>query len=82
MMTMNKAIATWGGSYDRLREIKILVLVLAGRRDVMSAPINNLILSQRLSNAQLFNYPDAGHGFLFQHHALAAQHTKLFLDIE
>lgn len=82
MMTMFKASALWEGSYDRLGDIKIPVLVVAGQRDAMSPPINNLILSQRLPNAQLIVYSDAGHGFLFQHALLFTQHVKLFLEAE
>jgi pimeloyl-ACP methyl ester carboxylesterase len=45
----------------------------------MLPTINSFELAQALPNAQLSIYPDAGHGGIFQHHALFVQQTSAFL---
>lgn len=65
------AIAAWGAgqgaAYPRLAEIRAPALVANGNADVMVHAYNSYVMSQRLPNAQLLLYPDAGHGFLFQY---------------
>jgi len=64
------AIAAWsigqGAAYPRLAEIGAPVLVANGAHDVMISAYNSYAMVQRLPNAQLLLYSDAGHGFLFQ----------------
>ena len=65
------AIAAWGmgqnSAYPRLAEITAPVLVANGMHDVMVHAYNSYAMAQRLPNARLVLYPDAGHGFLFQY---------------
>jgi pimeloyl-ACP methyl ester carboxylesterase len=65
------AIAAWGmgkgAAYPRLSEITAPVLVANGAHDVMVHAYNSYAMAQKLPNARLVLYPDAGHGFLFQH---------------
>lgn len=65
------AIAAWAAgkpsAYTRLAEITAPVLVANGAHDVMVHAYNSYAMSQKLPNARLVLYPDAGHGFLFQH---------------
>ncbi len=65
------AIAAWGmgkdAAYPRLSEITAPVLVANGTQDVMVHAYNSYAMVQKLPNAQLILYPDAGHGFLFQY---------------
>jgi pimeloyl-ACP methyl ester carboxylesterase len=68
------------GSYNRLDDIKIPVLVAQGHRDVMIPTVNSFQLSQRLPNAWLLIYPDSGHGFLFQFPKEFAKQANNFLD--
>jgi pimeloyl-ACP methyl ester carboxylesterase len=44
------------------------------------SPINALILEERLQNAQLIVYPDAGHMAQYQHAKLFLKHANLFLN--
>jgi len=53
------------GTYNRLRDIKIPVLVAQGHREVMIPTANSYHLSQKLPNAWLLIYPNSGDGFLF-----------------
>jgi pimeloyl-ACP methyl ester carboxylesterase len=63
-----------------LREIKHPVFVASGSNDLIIPTVNSIVLAQRLPNALLTIYPDSGHGFLFQYHALFGEHATLFLD--
>ncbi|KAH7313083.1 Alpha/Beta hydrolase protein [Rhexocercosporidium sp. MPI-PUGE-AT-0058] len=68
------------GSYDRLGEIKIPVLVANGYEDIMVPTINSFYTSQRIPGAYLLVFPDAGHGFLFQYAEQFAKQVNGFLD--
>ena len=70
------AIAEWGapsaGSYEYLSSIKIPVLVVNGKTDVLFPTVNSYILQQHLPDAQLIIYPDSNH-------ASQSQFTENFL---
>jgi pimeloyl-ACP methyl ester carboxylesterase len=55
------------GVWDRLGELTMPVLVANGAHDVMVPAFASYAMSQRLPNAKVVLYSDAGHGFLFQH---------------
>lgn len=67
-------------NFDRLEDIKAPVLVTNGHTDIMSPTANSFVLQQRIANAQLHIYPDAGHGHLFQVPELYAKQLELFLN--
>jgi pimeloyl-ACP methyl ester carboxylesterase len=66
-----KAIRTFSMGVDatlpRLAELAQPALVANGQRDIMIPAYNSYVLAQRLPDAQLVLYPNAGHAFLFQH---------------
>lgn len=53
--------------WDRLPELTMPVLVANGAHDVMVSAYASYAMSQRLPDAKVVLYSDAGHGFLFQH---------------
>jgi pimeloyl-ACP methyl ester carboxylesterase len=55
------------GVWDRLGELTLPVLVANGAHDVMIHAYASYAMSQRLPNAKVILYSDAGHAFLFQH---------------
>ncbi len=62
------AISSFGtGVWDRLAELTLPVLVANGAHDVMIHAFASYAMSQRLPNAKVILYSDAGHAFLFQH---------------
>ena len=67
------AITTWGipdaSVLNRLAGITQPVLVANGDNDRLVPTKNSHLLAERLPNARLKIYPDAGHGFLFQYAA-------------
>jgi pimeloyl-ACP methyl ester carboxylesterase len=63
------AIKAWAGQQPSdLSGIKQPVFVANGEHDRMVPTSNSIDLAQRLPNAQLKLYPDAGHGGIFQYH--------------
>jgi pimeloyl-ACP methyl ester carboxylesterase len=70
------------GSYDRLHEIKIPVLVANGDDDILIPTVNSWVLFKKLTNADahLHIYPDVGHGFLNEYAEQFSTLINLFLD--
>jgi pimeloyl-ACP methyl ester carboxylesterase len=82
-----KAIREWGmipssDRYSNLANIKHQILIVHGNHDIVVSPINALILTQRLPNAQLIIYPDSGHAAQYQHADLFLKHATMFLNAE
>ena len=66
--------------FAHLREIKQPTFILNGVDDVMIPTINAYHMAINIPNAQLFIYPDAGHGAQFQHPERFVKHAIQFLD--
>jgi pimeloyl-ACP methyl ester carboxylesterase len=74
------AIQAWGqGDATTLGTVQHPVLVVNGD-DVMVPSFNSFELARRLPNAQLSIFPDAGHGGIFQYHAVFVQQALVFLQ--
>jgi pimeloyl-ACP methyl ester carboxylesterase len=77
------AVCRWGipdhSVLQRLEAIAIPVFVANGDSDPMILPRYSYLLAGLLPNASLKIYPDAAHGFLFQHHAEFANDIRAFL---
>ncbi|MEK1942226.1 MAG: alpha/beta hydrolase [Pseudomonas sp.] len=63
-----------------LRQITQPVFILNGVHDVMIPTINSFYMARNLPNAQLFIYPDAGHGAQFQYPERFLYHAVRFLS--
>ena len=75
-----KAIHRWGQeSPADLSIIRQPALVANGESDRMVPTTNSVDLAQRLPNADLVIYPDAGHGGIFQFHEQFVQKALDFL---
>ena len=77
------AVTTWGipepARLDRLAGITQPVLAVNGENDRMVPTPNTRLLAERLPDARLKIYPDAGHGFLFQYPEEFAAEVEAFL---
>jgi pimeloyl-ACP methyl ester carboxylesterase len=73
------AIAAFAGYSDRLGELKLPVFVANGAHDVMINSYATYAMSQKLPDAKVVLYSDAGHGFLFQHITDFAHDVNRFL---
>jgi len=75
-----KAIHRWGKQPPAdLSVIQQPVLVANGESDRMVPTTNSVDLAQRLPNADLVIYPDAGHGGIFQFHRQFVERALAFL---
>jgi pimeloyl-ACP methyl ester carboxylesterase len=78
------AIGEWGapaeGSYDYLKEIKIPVLIVNGKTDVLFPTVNSYLLQQHLPDAQLILYPDSNHASQSQFIGNFLVQVSLFLN--
>ena len=78
------AVCTWGipdhAGLQRVAALTMPVFVANGDADPMILPHYSCLLAGLIPGAQLKIYPDAAHGFLFQHHAEFAADVQAFLD--
>jgi pimeloyl-ACP methyl ester carboxylesterase len=78
------AVCAWGvpnhSLLERVTAIDTRVFVANGDSDPMILPRYSYLLAGLLPNARLKIYPDAAHGFLFQHHAEFAADVDAFLE--
>jgi pimeloyl-ACP methyl ester carboxylesterase len=76
-----KAIAAWGKQAPQdLGRLRMPTLIANGDNDIMVPTVNSHELAERIPNAQLIIYQDAGHGSIFQHHADFVTKAVAFLD--
>ena len=78
------AVCTWGipnhSLLQRPSAIDVPVFVANGDSDPMIPPHYSYLLAGLIPQARVKIYPDAAHGFLFQHHAEFATDVDAFLD--
>ncbi|MGO4560143.1 alpha/beta fold hydrolase [Mesorhizobium sp. 2RAF21] len=74
------AIGKWNrGEPAGLTELKVPTLIVNGDRDVMVPTERSFELLRLIPDSRLSIYPDAGHGGLFQYHALFVEQARGFL---
>ncbi|POA30020.1 MULTISPECIES: alpha/beta fold hydrolase [unclassified Pseudomonas] len=76
-----KAITAWGKQAPQnLGRLWMPTLIVNGDNDIMVPSVNSIELANRIPNAQLVIYEDAGHGGIFQHYADFVTKALAFLD--
>jgi len=60
------AMQNWPGACDRLDELKIPTLVIAGTEDQVIDPRNSSLTASKLPGGELSLLEGAGHGLTFQ----------------
>jgi len=77
------AVCAWGipdhAKLQRLSCLQMPVFVANGDSDPMILPHYSYLLAGLIPQARVKIYPDAAHGFLFQHHAEFAADVETFL---
>ncbi|CAN7662898.1 alpha/beta hydrolase [Neorhizobium sp. LjRoot104] len=80
MLRQLKAIKDWGLQPSQpLDTIRHPVLVANGDHDIMVPSENSTDMANRIPNARIVLYPDAGHGGIFQYHDTFLKEAKAFL---
>jgi len=78
-----EAVCEWGipnhSELQRVSAIEMPVFVANGDSDPMILPHYSYLLAGLIPQAEVKIYPDAAHGFLFQHHAEFARDVDAFL---
>ncbi len=78
------AVCSWGipdhSALQRPSAIRQPVFVANGDSDPMILPRYSYLIAGLLPDARLKIYPDAAHGFLFQHHTEFATDVTHFLN--
>jgi pimeloyl-ACP methyl ester carboxylesterase len=78
------AVCAWGipdhAELERVSALRMPVFVANGDSDPMILPHYSYLLAGLIPQARLKIYPDAAHGFLFQHHAAFAADVVQFLS--
>ncbi|MHB8235162.1 MAG: alpha/beta fold hydrolase [Solirubrobacteraceae bacterium] len=78
------AVCDWGipdhGQLERVNSIGMPVLVANGDSDPMIRTHYSYLLAGLIPGARIKIYPDAAHGFLFQHHEEFARDVETFLS--
>lgn len=78
------AVCAWGvadhAKLQRLQSIRQPTFVANGDADAMIPPSLSHLMGGLIPQAEVKIYPDAGHGFLFQHHAEFAHDANAFLS--
>jgi pimeloyl-ACP methyl ester carboxylesterase len=78
------AVCAWGIPHhsllQRVSAIDMPVFVAQGESDPMILPHYSYLLGGLIPQARVKMYPDAAHGFLFQHHAAFAADVEAFLS--
>lgn len=78
------AVCAWGvadhARLQRLQSIRQPTFVANGDADAMIPPSLSHLMGGLIPQAAVKIYPDAGHGFLFQHHAAFAADVNAFLS--
>ena len=67
------------GTYDRLPQIRVHTLILAGTADQLIPSENSQILASRIPNAELVFFEGAGHGYLWEAEEEANRIVRDFL---
>jgi pimeloyl-ACP methyl ester carboxylesterase len=78
------AVCNWGipdhAALQRVSAIEHPVFVANGDSDPMILPHYSYLLAGLIPQAKVKIYPDAAHGFLFQHHTEFAADVEAFLS--
>jgi pimeloyl-ACP methyl ester carboxylesterase len=74
------AMDKWKGCCDRLPHINTATLLVTGTEDVLTPPRNSYMLAEKLPNARLVTFENAGHGVIYQYPERFAQIVIGFLE--
>jgi pimeloyl-ACP methyl ester carboxylesterase len=74
-----EAFANWGGTYDRLDQIKSPTLLITGDMDILTPPGNSLVMASEISHSWFVQIEGAGHGLMYQYPDKFVRIVEVFL---
>lgn len=80
MQRQLSALLNWRGSFDRLTEIDVPVLLITGANDAVVPAENSRMLARYIRNSWLTQIDGGGHGLMYQYPRELAQAIVCFLD--
>ena len=72
----------WAGTFDRLSQIKVPVLLITGTDDIVTPPQNSIMMAGKIPAAWLVQIKGGGHGLMFQYPERFVKVANLFLSID
>jgi len=78
----NAACARWTGTYDRLSQISVPVLLITGTDDLITPQQNSIMMADKIPAAWLVQIKGGGHGLMFQYPERLVKIAGLFLSID
>ena len=82
IFTAYNAGLNWNGSFDRLNQIDIPVLLTVGTEDVLTPPDFLRAMAGEIDGAWTAEFKGAGHGLMYQNPDGLSKTVKLFLEID
>ncbi|PIE52460.1 hypothetical protein CSA37_06645 [Candidatus Fermentibacteria bacterium] len=79
LIRQSNAIEDWAGCLDRLKNVSIPVLIIAGEHDMITPPVHAEAIHKSLCNSQL-EMMNTGHGFPWQCPAETAKKILEFVN--
>ncbi len=84
VLAEKKLIAEWyssGGTYRQLSSITVPTLIFTGTLDVITHRQNSIVLANGIQQAKLIEYPDAGHGLIYQYPERVAEEIVQYFKL-
>ena len=72
----------WDGTFDRLSQIRVPVMLIAGTDDVVTPPQNSIMMAEIIPAAWLVQVENGGHGLILQYPDRLVKIVDLFLSVE
>lgn len=77
-----EALANWGGTLNKLENIRANVLLMVGEKDDITPPIQSLYMAEKIKGACLIRFRDAGHWMMYQYPLEIAGAAECFLSMQ
>lgn len=72
----------WSGTFNRLPQMKVPVLLIAGTDDIISPPQNSIMMVGQIPAAWLVQVKNGGHGLMFQYPDKFVKIADVFLSLD
>ena len=76
------ACGNWTGTFSRLSQINMPVLLIAGTDDIIAPPQNSVMMAGKLPSSWLVQIKDGGHGLMFQYPDKFVKVSDFFLSVD